>query len=112
MTSGWRASSATPSRSRFAIRDDEVDPLRLQRSQGLEQKENIFLTAYAAFPLAPIFMIWSFAWGTGWTRWPCASTALSIHIFLDAHALHPYGRERRLPIRRSKNSLASSQLWR
>ena len=49
---------------------------------GLEQKENISLTAYARFPVAPIFMIWSFAWGSAWTRWPCASIALSTHIFL------------------------------
>jgi hypothetical protein len=34
-------------------------------SEPLEQKENILLTAYAAFPLAPIFMIWSFASGSG-----------------------------------------------
>jgi hypothetical protein len=28
-------------------------------------------------------MIWSFAWGSAWTRWLCASTGLSTHIFLD-----------------------------
>jgi hypothetical protein len=28
-------------------------------------------------------MIWSFAWGSGLTRWPFASTALSTHISLD-----------------------------
>jgi hypothetical protein len=52
-------------------------------SGGREQKENISLTAYAGFPVAPIFMIWSFDWGSAWIRSPCASTALSTHIFLD-----------------------------
>ena len=37
----------------------------------------------AAFPVAAIFTIWSFAWGSGWIRWPCVSTALSTHIFHD-----------------------------
>jgi Phage portal protein len=41
---------------------------RPQRFRGLEQKENILLTAYAAFPAVPIFMTWSFDWGSAWTR--------------------------------------------
>jgi hypothetical protein len=78
-----RASSATPSRARLAVRDDAVDPVRPQRFRGIEQKKNIFLTAYVGFPVAPIFMIWSSDWASAWTRWPCASTALSTRIFLD-----------------------------
>src|ERR1700733_4651621 len=66
---------------------------------GREQKENISLTAYAGFPVAPIFMIWSFDWGSAWIRSPCASTALSTHIFLDDVAslwvdTRPSGQER------------------
>ncbi len=56
---------------------------RPQQFRGVEQKENISLTAYAGFPVAPIFMIWSSGWASAWTRWPCASTALSTRIFLD-----------------------------
>ena len=56
---------------------------RPQRFRGLEQKENIFLTAYEGFPVAPIFMTWSSDLGSGWTRWPRALTALSTHTFLD-----------------------------
>jgi hypothetical protein len=77
---------------------------QLERAQapsfpGLEQKENISLTAYAGFPVAPIFMIWTFDWGSAWIRSPCASTALSTHIFLDDVAslwvdTRPSGRDR------------------
>ena len=73
---------------------------RPQRFRGIEQKENISLTAYVAFPVAPIFMISSFDLGSGWTPWPYASTALSTPIFLDDRALHPHGPEHRLPIGR------------
>jgi hypothetical protein len=55
-----------------------------QRFWALEQKENIFLTAYAGFPVAPTFMTWSIDWESAWTRSPCASTALSTRIFLDS----------------------------
>jgi hypothetical protein len=56
---------------------------RLKRFYGLEQKQNIFLTAYVGFPVAPIFMIWSSDLGSGWIPWPHDSTALSTRIIPD-----------------------------
>ena len=38
-----------------------------QQFRALEQKENIFLTAYAGFPVEPTFMIWNFNSGSAWT---------------------------------------------
>jgi hypothetical protein len=58
-------------------------PAKPQQFRVIEQKENIFLTAYAGFPVAPISMTWSFDWGSAWTRWPRALTARSTPIFLD-----------------------------
>src|ERR1700729_3300804 len=52
-------------------------------SGGIEQKQNIFLTAYVGFPVAPIFMIWSSDLGSGWIPWPHDSTALSTRIIPD-----------------------------
>jgi hypothetical protein len=43
----------------------------------------VYARQLARFPLAPISMIWSFAWESASTRWPSASTALSTHIFLE-----------------------------
>ena len=56
---------------------------RPQRFRGIEQKENIFLTAYVGFPVAPTFMIWSSDLGSGWIRWPHDSTALWTPIIPD-----------------------------
>jgi hypothetical protein len=56
---------------------------KAKRFRGLEQKENISLTAYAAFPVAPTFMIWSSDLGSGWIRWRHDSTALSTRIIPD-----------------------------
>jgi hypothetical protein len=97
-----RASSATPSRACLAVRDDAFDPFRPQRFRVTEQKENIFLTAYAGFPVAPIFMIWSSDWASAWTRWPCASTALRPAFFSMIQALRAHGCERRVPSRSLK----------
>jgi hypothetical protein len=54
-----------------------------QQFWGLEQKENISLTTYVGFPVAPTFMIWSSDLGSGWIRWPHDSTALSTRIIPD-----------------------------
>jgi predicted anti-sigma-YlaC factor YlaD len=43
----------------------------------------VYARQLARFLVAPIFMIWSFAWGSAWTRWLYVSTGLSTHIFLD-----------------------------
>jgi hypothetical protein len=56
---------------------------RPQGFRSLEQKEDIFLTAYAGFPVAPTFMIWSSDLGSGWIRWPHDSTALWTPIIPD-----------------------------
>ena len=52
-----RRSRAKPHRRCCICRCDSPCERRPQRFRGLEQKENIFLTAYAGFPVAPIFMI-------------------------------------------------------
>jgi hypothetical protein len=59
------------------VGDDAIDPLEQAQTLQIlvgagiktrERKENMSLTAYAAFPAVPIFMIWSFDWGSAWTR--------------------------------------------
>ena len=106
---GWRNRAKRHKRCRIC-RCDSPCKRRLQRFLGLEQKENISLTAYAAFPVAPIFMIWSFAWGTVWTCWPCVSTGFSTYIFLNLRASRPQRGLGRLPIEQLQSFSASSQL--
>src|SRR4029077_8440254 len=79
-----RRRSGKPHRRCCVRRCDSPRERKRQRFRCLEQKENIFLTAYVAFLVAPTFMISSFDLGNGWTPWPYASTVLSTPIFLDA----------------------------
>jgi hypothetical protein len=58
-------------------------PAGRQGFRGREQNTNIFLTAYSRSPIAQTFMIWSFDWGSAWSRSPFASTELSTLVFRD-----------------------------
>jgi hypothetical protein len=75
-----RSGTGTPS---VRTANGAPTPAKPQQFRAREQKENIFLTAYAGFPVAPISMTWNFDWGSAWTRWPRALTARSTPIFLD-----------------------------
>jgi hypothetical protein len=93
--SGARAGGRAGRRvaSQILVRPQTRHPCKrkAKRFRGLEQKENISLTAYVGFPVAPTFMIWSSDLGSGWIRWPHDSTALSTRIIPDdaAHSHWP-----------------------
>ena len=80
---GREGADACPHRSLCVRRCATPCKRKAKRFHGLEQKENICLTAYAAFPVAPTFMIWSSDLGSGWIRWRHDSTALSTRIIPD-----------------------------
>ena len=73
-------------------------------------KREQFLDRLRGLPTRADIHDWSFAWATVWTRWPCASTALSTHIFLNLRASRPQRGLGRLPIGRLQSFSASSQL--